>query len=284
MEVFKQSDTLHDYIGAEKKKGFSIGFVPTMGALHEGHLSLIKQAVKENDICVCSIFVNPIQFNNPTDFQSYPTDIENDLKQLEKAGCKIVFLPDEKEIYPSEEIKEQSFDFHGLDKYMEGAYRPGHFNGVAIVVKRLFEICLPDKAYFGKKDYQQLRIIEEMVKTHSLAVHIIPCEIKREKSGLAMSSRNRRLSDEEKQHAAKIYASLQKAKENYKKGFSLKDIKTLVEENLQKIHNSNIEYVAFSDIHNLQPISDFSETKKCILCVAIYVNKVRLIDNIILFS
>ncbi len=284
MDIFKQSNKLQEFLADKKANGLSIGFVPTMGALHEGHLSLIKQAVEENDICVCSIFINPIQFNNSADFQSYPIDIQNDIKLLEKAGCNILFLPDEKEIYPSEEIKQQKFDFHGLDKYMEGAHRPGHFNGVAIVVKRLFEICIPHKAYFGKKDYQQLRIIEEMVKTHALPLEIIACDIMREESGLAMSSRNRKLKDEEKQEAAKIYACLKEAKENYKKGFSLKESKAVLGKNLQKINNSSIEYVEFADCINLQPITSFSETKNCILCVAVYVNKVRLIDNIILFS
>ena len=192
-------------------KGKKIGFVPTMGALHQGHISLVNQAVSENKTTVVSIFVNPTQFNDPKDLELYPRTLENDLKLLEPTGCAIVFAPNEKEVYPEPDLRK--FNFGKLETVMEGKHRPGHFNGVAQVVSRLLVVVKPDKAYFGLKDLQQLAIVKSMVKQLQLPVEIVPCAIIREKSGLAMSSRNELLTDEQRKNASVISETLFKAKE-----------------------------------------------------------------------
>jgi len=283
MILFKQTNTIKTFLLEQKEKGKTIGFIPTMGALHQGHLSLINQSVKENDITVCSIFINPIQFNNKKDFELYPVEIEKDLKKLEENNCTIAFVPNEKEIYADENIQKQTFDFNGLDKYMEGLHRPGHFNGVAIVVKRLFEICVPNNAYFGEKDFQQLRIIQHLVNAFNLKVNIVPCEIYREKNGLAMSSRNQRLSTTEKEIASSIYKNLTEAKKDFASGIPLIVTKKRMIKNFLANKLFSIDYVEYADSKSLRPIQNYKETKQCVLCVAIYVNDVRLIDNITIF-
>lgn len=261
-------------------EGKTIGFVPTMGALHEGHLKLVRQAAAENDFVVVSIFVNPIQFNNPEDLEKYPRTLETDMEKLEGTGCNLVFAPSVQEMYPEPDSTE--FDFGQLDKVMEGKFRPGHFRGVALVVKKFFEIVTPHKAYFGEKDYQQLAIIKQMVTMLKLPVEIVPCPIVREPDGLAMSSRNARLSIEERAEATAIYKALAGAKENYS-WFIPAGIKQLVNGEIQENNYFRVEYVEVVDALTLQPVNDWSVAEHALICVAAYIGAVRLIDNIVLY-
>jgi len=261
-------------------EGKTIGFVPTMGALHEGHLTLIRQAVQENDFVVVSIFVNPIQFNNPEDLAKYPRNLEDDIQKLEGIGCKLVFAPSVNEMYPEPDLTE--FDFGQLDKVMEGKFRPGHFKGVAIVVKRLFEIVMPHKAYFGEKDFQQLAIIKKMVNMLQIPVEIIPCPIVREPDGLAMSSRNERLTAEERLEAPVLYKALSAIKENYS-WFIPDGVKQLVIGEIQENHFFRVEYVDVVDTETLQPFGDWMDVEHAVVCVAAYIGNIRLIDNIRLY-
>ena len=261
-------------------EGKTIGFVPTMGALHEGHLTLIRQAASENDFVVVSIFVNPIQFNNPEDLEKYPRNLEADIQKLEETGCNLVFAPSTEEMYP--EPDHTVFDFGQLDKVMEGKFRPGHFNGVAIVVKRLFEIVTPHKAYFGEKDFQQLAIIKKMVSMLQIPVHIVSCPIVREPDGLAMSSRNARLTPEERAEAPVIHKALAGIKENYS-WFIPDGVKQLVMGEIQESRFFRVEYVDVVDTVTLQPFEDWNDADHAVVCVAAFIGKVRLIDNIILY-
>lgn len=257
----------------------SVGFVPTMGALHEGHLSLVKQAVAENPLVVVSIFVNPNQFNDPGDLERYPRTLETDMKLLETTGCQLVFAPAVQEVYPEPDTRK--FNFGKLEEVMEGKFRPGHFNGVAQVVSRLFDMVQPDKAYFGLKDFQQLAIIKSMVKQLNLAVEIVPCAIVREESGLAMSSRNELLSAEERKNAAGISKTLFRAKELK----TQKSVEELVEWITHEINNNpflNVEYVEIVDDEELQPVKSWDDPTTKVACVAVFCGKVRLIDNIII--
>jgi len=264
------------YLDKEKKLNKTIGFVPTMGALHQGHLELVKQARKENDVVVVSIFVNPIQFNNKEDLEKYPRTFENDAALLESVGCDLIFYPTVKEMYPEPDTT--IYDFGNLDKVMEGKHRPGHFNGVAIVVKRLFDIINPDKAYFGEKDFQQLAIVKAMVAQLNLPVIIIPCETVREKDGLAMSSRNTRLEPNERNLAPFIYLTLSKAKEKAKYT-NVKELEQWVVNEFNKHKEFKIEYFEIVDSITLQPINDFKD-KSAIGCIAVFMGDIRLIDNI----
>jgi pantoate--beta-alanine ligase len=261
-------------------EGKTIGIVPTMGALHEGHLTLIRQAASENDFVVVSIFVNPIQFNNPEDLEKYPRNLEADIQRLEATGCHLVFAPSAEEMYP--EPDHTVFDFGQLDKVMEGKFRPGHFNGVAIVVKRLFEIVAPNKAYFGEKDFQQLAIIKKMVSMLHIPVNIISCPIVRELDGLAMSSRNARLTPEERAAAPVIHKALAGIKENYS-WFIPDGVKQLVMGEIQENHFFRVEYVDVVDTETLQPFEDWNDAEHAVVCVAAFIGKVRLIDNIVLY-
>ncbi len=256
----------------------SVGFVPTMGALHAGHISLITRAVSENSVVVVSIFVNPTQFNDQKDLEKYPRNLDADLKLLEKTGCDIVFAPKVNEVYPVPDTRK--FNFGELETLMEGKHRPGHFNGVAQVVSKLFEIVKPDKAYFGLKDFQQLAIINSMVKQLGIPVKIISCPIVREESGLAMSSRNELLSAEERKNAAVISETLFKAKELYSQK-SVQELAYWVEENINKNRYLTVEYVEIVDNEKLQPVKNWNEKNTKVACVAVYCGKVRLIDNIV---
>ncbi len=275
---FQQINELKVALKNERECNKTIGFVPTMGALHAGHLALIKRAVEENDICICSIFVNPIQFNNPSDLEKYPRDLEKDYKLLESAGCHMVFVPDTKEMYPKPDLTQ--FDFGKLDKVLEGKFRPGHFNGVAIVVKKLFGIVEPNRAYFGEKDFQQLAIINQLVEIEKLPIKIIPCPIVREKDGLAMSSRNVRLTAEERLFAPNIYKSLLSIKQNFK----IENTDELIEHskrNLNQIQGMEVEYLEIVDSKTLLPLQNDGENKDGIsVLIATFLGKVRLIDNI----
>ncbi len=257
----------------------TVGLVPTMGALHAGHISLVEQAVKENKSVVVTIFVNPAQFNDPKDLERYPRTLSNDLKLLEKTGCKLVFAPSVKEIYPEDDNRK--FNFGMLETIMEGKYRPGHFNGVAQVVSRLFEMINPDKAYFGLKDFQQLAVIKSLVQQLQLPVEIVPCRIIREKSGLAMSSRNEMLSAEERKNAALISETLFKAKELSEQK-SVQELAEWIWLTINKNQYLTVEYVEIVDDENLQPVENWNEKNTKVVCVAVYCGKIRLIDNIVL--
>ncbi|WP_321997758.1 pantoate--beta-alanine ligase [Draconibacterium orientale] len=258
--------------------GKTVGFVPTMGALHAGHISLVKQAVLENSVVVVSIFVNPTQFNDPADLERYPRTLENDMKLLEPTGCSIVFAPNAKEVYP--EPDKRKFNFGKLEEVMEGKHRPGHFNGVAQVVSRLFDMVKPTKAYFGLKDFQQLAIVKNMVKQLQLPVEIVPCAIIREKSGLAMSSRNELLTEEQRKNATLISETLFKAKE-LKGQKSVQEITDWVTETINKNPFLDVEYFEIVDDEQLQPVKSWDEKSTKVGCVAVFCGKIRLIDNII---
>ncbi len=278
METLTTVKNTRNYIHGLKKSGKTIGFVPTMGALHQGHLELMKCAKKENDILAVSIFVNPIQFNNPEDLEKYPRDLYHDIKLLEDVGCDFLFIPDEKEMYP-DGMPDVQYDFGDLERVMEGKFRPGHFNGVAIVVKRLFDIIEPDKAYFGEKDYQQLAIIKKLVEKENLDIEIIPCPIVREKDGLAMSSRNIRLTEDERKIAAMIHWILQESvkRKSYK---SPDELRQWVKKKFNEIQRFDMEYFEIADGENLQPIDQWDDDKTIYGFVAVNLGKVRLIDNI----
>ncbi len=250
-----------------------------MGALHEGHTGLVRRSVAENDITGCSIFVNPIQFNNPDDLLKYPRTLEKDLEMLEEAGCNLVFVPSVEEMYPEQVSK--VYDFGELDKVLEGAHRPGHFNGVAVVVKKLFDIFQPHRAYFGEKDFQQLRIIQALVRMEQIPVEIIPCPTVRESDGLAMSSRNRRLSAEERNRAPEIYRTLLKAKKLAGK-MPVADLKELCRKDLEE-KGFIPDYFEIADTETLQPLNNWKEAPMAVACVAAFLGPVRLIDNMILF-
>jgi pantoate--beta-alanine ligase len=279
MQIIENISSIREIISTLKSEGKSIGFVPTMGALHKGHISLLKRAREENDTVVCSIFVNPTQFNNPNDLRNYPRTFEEDCLMLENEGCDLVFFPSEKEMYPVKDTR--IYDLGMLDKTMEGLHRPGHFNGVAMIVKKLFEIIQPHNAYFGEKDYQQLLIISHITKFYNLGVNIIPCHTLREPDGLAMSSRNRLLSHSERAIAHVIYDLLNGAKEKAGK-LSVMQVKEWVENQLNKHPEFKKEYIEIADIVMLQPVTDWNN-KNIRIFAAIYLGKVRLIDNIKIF-
>jgi pantoate--beta-alanine ligase len=276
MKIIKKIADLKQEIAANKDK--NIGFVPTMGALHNGHLALIKKAKQDNDICVVSIFVNPIQFNNSSDLEKYPRNIERDCEFISDF-CDIVFCPSVEEMYP--EAPQEHYSFGNLEEVMEGKLRPGHFNGVAIIVKRLFELINPKRAYFGEKDFQQLQIIRKLVEQQKIPVEIIPCPIVREIDGLAMSSRNVRLTSEDRTNAAQIYAILQKYS-NIDGKFIMETLENGIFNALSKIHNAKVDYVEICDEATLSHCLYLEENKNYRIFVAVCFGEVRLIDNVIL--
>ncbi len=255
-----------------------IGFVPTMGALHEGHLSLVKRSVKENKVTVVSIFVNPTQFNDVKDLEHYPRTLEADWDLLTSTGCNIVFAPSLQEVYP--EPDNRVFDFGNLEKVMEGKFRPGHFNGVAQVVSRLFNLVQPHKAYFGLKDFQQVAIIKNMVKQLQLSVEIVACAIVREESGLALSSRNKLLAKEQRENAVNISKTLFKAKELIPEK-NVQEITRWVVDEINRNPFLKVEYFEIVDDEQLQPVKNWNEESTKVGCIAVFCGKVRLIDNIV---
>ena len=261
-----------------RKEGQSIALVPTMGALHEGHASLVRRSVAENDITVVSVFVNPTQFNDKNDLQNYPRTLDADCKLLDEVGADIVFAPSVDEMYPEEDTR--SFSFAPLDTVMEGACRPGHFNGVAQIVSKLFYAVEPDRAYFGEKDFQQLAIIREMVRQLALNVEIIGCPIVRESDGLAMSSRNTLLSKEERERALTISRTLFKSLEHAKAN-SLKETKEFVETVIKDTDGLELEYYQIVDGNTLQEIAEWGDSEYVVGCIALFCGKIRLIDNIV---
>ncbi len=279
MIVFTLKKNLKEFIRELKRKGKNIGFVPTMGALHEGHLSLIERSLEENDHTVVSIFVNPTQFDNRTDLEKYPRFLERDLHKLElRDKDMIVYIPDAADLYNGE-IRAKKFDHGGLDQVMEGKFRPGHFDGVATVVKLLFESVEPDRAYFGEKDFQQLRIIQNLVKQFNIPVEICPVPIFREEDGLAMSSRNLRLTPEMRKVAPVLYKALMHAEKLADQGKNPVKIRYEIEK-LLSASPLELEYFEIADEENLLPVEDFEPEKNYRAFIAAYVGDIRLIDNI----
>ena len=275
MRIFERKTDLNNFVSQAKAEGKSIGFVPTMGALHAGHIALVEAAVEQCDLVVASIFVNPIQFNNPDDLEKYPRTFESDRKMLEDANCDVVFYPSVEEMYPNK--VEEKFDFGSLETVMEGATRPGHFNGVAVVVKRLFDLVQPDIAFFGKKDFQQLAIIKALVKQMKSDIRIVGLDTVREVDGLAMSSRNMRLSEQERETAVELSKALNYIKRN-KNTF---DPAQLEAEAIRKLNvNFKVEYIQIVDGNTLQSINNWTQTDYPVVCVAAFLGEVRLIDNL----
>ena len=276
MKVLKSKKTLIDYVERQREMGKKIGFAPTMGALHEGHLSLYKAAKKENDEVISSIFVNPTQFNNPDDFQKYPKTLEKDLELLEKAGVDAVYVPNVEEMYP-DGLNSKKYDFDGLENEMEGKYRPGHFDGVGTIVEELFRQVQPHNAYFGEKDYQQLAIIKKMVEKTKLPVKIHGVPTLREEDGLAMSSRNVRLTETQRKEATIIYETLTKVKEWFKV-ISLEEIKQKVTD-IFRNSNFELEYFVIADEETLKETDFLYKDKNYRAFIVAYAGDVRLIDN-----
>lgn len=276
MNVLKSKKTLIDYVERQREMGKKIGFAPTMGALHQGHISLYKAAKKENDEVISSIFVNPTQFNNPDDFQKYPKTLEKDLELLEKAGLDAVYVPNVEEMYP-DGLNSKKYDFDDLENEMEGKYRPGHFDGVGTIVEELFRQVQPHNAYFGEKDYQQLAIIKKMVEKTKLPVKIHGVPTLREEDGLAMSSRNVRLTETQRKEATIIYETLEKVKEWFKV-ISLEEIKQKVTD-IFRNSNFELEYFVIANEETLKEASAIDEDKEYRAFIVAYADDVRLIDN-----
>lgn len=280
MKVINKTSDLQAIIKQFKNDGKSIGLVPTMGALHKGHLSLVKNSISNNDITVVSIFVNPTQFNNPNDLASYPRTVEKDLELLQTIGCDIVFAPEADDIYSKSETDSRfEFDFEGLDKVMEGKFRPGHFNGVVQIVSKLFDLVRPDRAYFGEKDFQQLAIIRLMTRRYNLPIEIVPCPIVREDSGLALSSRNSLLKDNEKQVASHIYAVLNESRQ-FVPQTEVEELKQCVIAAIEQKPELKVEYFDIVDGHTLKSIGKWDESDYVVGCITVFCGDVRLIDNI----
>lgn len=282
MILFKKAVELRKWLENQQSGNKKIGFVPTMGALHAGHISLIQSSKKENSVTVSSIFVNPTQFNDPKDFEKYPVTIEKDILLLEKAGCDILFLPSVKEIYPNGLKEKEHYDLGYVETVFDGKFRPGHFQGVCMVVQRLLEIVLPNRLYLGQKDYQQCMVITKLVELIGLnhRIEIIICPTLREANGLAMSSRNMRLSKEEREIAGAIYCSMNTIKENLTK----KDLHILKQEAQKMITSAGLkpDYIEIVNAKDLSSINELSTNVKAVVLVAAFMNEVRLIDNMLL--
>ena len=277
MQVIKYISDLQTILNIKRGEGLKIGFVPTMGALHEGHLSLVKLAGEQVDFVVVSIFVNPTQFNDKTDLDRYPRDLQKDVDLLTASACQLIFAPEPEEIYPEPDTRQ--FNFGQLELVMEGKFRPGHFNGVAQVVSRLFDIVQPDKAFFGQKDFQQLAIIKEMVRKLNLDVEIVPCPIIRETDGLAMSSRNMLLSPTQRKNAVHISATLFEAT-NKTSELSVEELCQWVIKCINENEFLNTEYFEIVNETTLMPVKNWNENCRKIGCIAVHCGKIRLIDNI----
>jgi len=277
MIIIHTINELKALLANERNAGKTIGFVPTMGALHDGHLSLVKQCKSENGVCVVSIFVNPTQFNDKNDLQTYPRTLKKDCELLEPTGCDCVFAPSDDEMYPEPDTR--VFDFGPITEVMEGRHRPGHFNGVAQIVSKLFDIVGPDNAYFGEKDFQQIAVIRAMVKQLNMRVNLVACPIIREDDGLAMSSRNTRLTSEQRQFAPVIARTLKESL-TFAPSKSVHDVKSWVINTLNDTPNLCVEYYEIVDGDTLQSIADWDEAKSPTGCIAVFCGDVRLIDNI----
>ena len=277
MIVINKVNELEKAVEAFRIEGKSVGLVPTMGALHEGHLSLVKRCRRENDVVVVSVFVNPTQFNNKEDLRTYPRTEEADKALLAEAGCDIVFMPTVEEVYPEPDTR--VFNLGPVAEVMEGAMRPGHFNGVAQIVSKLFMMVKPDRAYFGEKDFQQIAVIRQMVKNEGFNLQIVPCPIVREADGLAKSSRNVRLSAEARQTAPSIYRTLQESLD-YAKSHTVAETQKFVTDCINSYPGMEVEYYQIVDGITLMPVNNWNESNYIVGCVTVYCGGVRLIDNI----
>jgi pantoate--beta-alanine ligase len=278
MQIFKKKDALKHCLSLAKQKNKQIGFVPTMGALHEGHISLVDFSNRENDITVVSIFVNPTQFDKPEDLKKYPKTLEKDLELLEKSGCDIVFTPTVEEIY-SDNVNSKTHSFDGIEHQMEGAFRTGHFDGVATIIQAFFEIITPTKSYFGEKDFQQLQIVKKLAEKENLPVSVIGCPIFREKDGLAMSSRNMRLTETQRDAAPLIYQTLKKAAEQ-SKFKTIEEVSLFVENEFKDHSVLELEYFTIAEENSLTTPKTLNPTEKNRVFIAVFADKVRLIDNL----
>jgi pantoate--beta-alanine ligase len=278
MEIIRTIEHLQQLTSDARKAGKSIGLVPTMGALHAGHVSLIERARKENDIVAVSVFVNPTQFNNPEDLRTYPRTEEADCQKLEAAGVDYAFIPSVEEIYPEPDTR--VFDLGPVAEVMEGAMRPGHFNGVAQIVSRLFQIVGPTRAYFGEKDFQQIAVIRRMVELEGFNLEIVSCPIKREDDGLALSSRNVRLTAEQRAVAPNIHRILVESVAAKNAGASVQDVKKQVVDALNAIDFMQVEYYEIVNALTMQPIENWLPDGQSVGCITVYCGDVRLIDNI----
>ena len=279
MEVFTSVSDLKRFLKLQRVQNKSIGLVPTMGALHAGHISLLDSSTHENDITVCSIFVNPVQFTNSQDLEKYPRTLESDCLMLDKAGCSAVFAPSVDEMYAETPLIKLDFGF--LETVMEGASRPGHFNGVGIVVSRFFNIVQPDRAYFGQKDLQQVAVVKRLIKDLAFQLELRICPTVRENDGLAMSSRNSRLSIEERAAAPFIYKMLSEAKINLEQGVPVSEVINLVKQHFLANSKFQLDYFEIVNIDSLQPVDVVGTTDSNALCIAALIGPVRLIDNVI---
>lgn len=277
MKVIRTVSELTDQLGRLREKGHTIGLVPTMGALHAGHLSLMTRARAENDVVVASVFVNPTQFNNPDDLRTYPRTEEADCRLLEQAGVDFAFIPSVEEIYPEPDTR--VFDLGPVAEVMEGAMRPGHFNGVAQIVSKLFAWTLPTRAYFGEKDFQQIAVIRRMASLEGFDIDIVSCPIKREDDGLALSSRNTRLTPQQRAIAPAIHRILTESL-GWAKSMTVDEVKKRVTEEIDAVDGLRTEYYEIVDHLTMQPVSDWSATELPVGCVTVYCGDVRLIDNI----
>ncbi|MBQ4083755.1 MAG: pantoate--beta-alanine ligase [Bacteroidaceae bacterium] len=277
MLVVDTIEQLRSYLAAARAEGKSVGLVPTMGALHEGHASLVARSVAENGVTVVSVFVNPTQFNDKGDLERYPRTLDADCRLLQRLGADCVFAPSVEEVYPEPDTRE--FDFTPLDKVMEGIYRPGHFNGVAQIVSKLFMYVEPDRAYFGEKDFQQLAIIREMVRQMDFKLTIVGCPIVREDDGLALSSRNALLTESQRRTALAISKTLF-ASVAYAKQHTLAETKQMVEQAIADTEGLELEYYEIVDGNTLQPLTAWDDASYVVGCITVYCGKVRLIDNI----
>ncbi len=280
MEVIKYISEMRPLSRKLKAEGKSIGLIPTMGALHKGHLSLVETSIRESDITIATLFVNPTQFNNHEDFENYPVSTDEDLEMFRSAGVDIVFAPSKDEMYPAEPTIK--IHYGPLQEVLEGKYRPGHFNGVGLVVSKLFNICEPDRAYFGQKDLQQFMIIKQLAEELKFGITLRLMPIIREENGLAMSSRNRRLSPSGYSQAALIYQSLVKAEHALKSGMILEETVAMVEDLFHNQEDIELEYFEIVDMQSLRPITHSDNSNELALCIACYVEGIRLIDNTLL--
>jgi pantoate--beta-alanine ligase len=280
MIILKKADDIKNYLAGLTKKGSSIGFVPTMGALHSGHISLITKANTENNLVVCSIFVNPTQFNDPKDFEKYPITIEQDIYLLEKAGCSVLFLPSVDEMYPNGTTNLLHFDLGFIETILDGKYRPGHFQGVCQVVHRLLEIVLPGKLYLGQKDFQQCMVLTKMAETYYPSLQIVICPTQREQDGLAMSSRNLRLTPEDRLLAPYIFSALELIKNIIKPGNIDKLKQSAIE--MLTAKGFKVDYVEICSYTNLKLLNDWDGNDSIVILIAAFLNSVRLIDNMLI--
>lgn len=281
MLIIRKVSELEDYVGKILANGRSIGLVPTMGALHDGHLSLVERCVAENDIAIASVFVNPTQFNNPTDLATYPRKEKDDFALLAEKKLDAVFAPTVEEIYPdgTDKAADHKFELGTAAEVMEGKFRPGHFQGVAQIVSRLFRLCRPTRAYFGEKDFQQIAVIRNMVKSEKINVEIVACPIKRHDDGLALSSRNMLLTSEQRKNAPEIYRTLRESVD-YSKTHSVRATHDMVVEHLDAMPEMKVEYFEIVDGNTLLPVEEWEEAPFIVGCITVYNGKVRLIDNI----